>query len=81
MGILRKLRVMASGNRSARSWYELAVSAVVVSAVVILARFVWVYPAVYVPRWISASASLSTALVASSNTSTAGSAASWPDSA
>jgi CPA1 family monovalent cation:H+ antiporter len=34
---------------------ELVVSAVVVSAVVILSRFVWMYPATYVPRWVSAS--------------------------
>jgi Na+/H+ antiporter len=31
---------------------ELAVSAVVVAAVVIVARFVWTYPAIYVPRWL-----------------------------
>jgi CPA1 family monovalent cation:H+ antiporter len=32
---------------------ELAVSALVVCAVVIIARFVWVFPATYVPRWLS----------------------------
>jgi NhaP-type Na+/H+ or K+/H+ antiporter len=32
---------------------DLAISAVVISAVVIVARFVWVFPAVYVPRWLS----------------------------
>ena len=31
---------------------ELAVSAAVVSAVVIAARFVWMYPATYLPRWL-----------------------------
>ncbi len=31
---------------------ELAVSAVTVSAVVIVARFVWIYPATYLPRWL-----------------------------
>jgi CPA1 family monovalent cation:H+ antiporter len=31
---------------------ELALSAAVVSAVVILARFVWMYPATYLPRWL-----------------------------
>ena len=31
---------------------ELAISAAVVSAVVIVARFVWVFPAVYLPRWL-----------------------------
>ena len=31
---------------------ELAVSAATVSAVVIVARFVWIYPATYLPRWL-----------------------------
>jgi Na+/H+ antiporter len=31
---------------------ELAVSAAVVSAVVILTRFVWMFPATYLPRWL-----------------------------
>jgi hypothetical protein len=31
---------------------ELAVSAAVVCAVVILTRFVWMYPATYLPRWL-----------------------------
>ena len=31
---------------------ELVVSAIVVSAVVILTRFLWVYPATYLPRWL-----------------------------
>jgi len=31
---------------------ELAVSALAVSAVLILARFVWMFPATYLPRWI-----------------------------
>ncbi|HEX4267078.1 MAG TPA: Na+/H+ antiporter [Steroidobacteraceae bacterium] len=34
---------------------ELAISAVVVSAVVIAARFAWMFPATYVPRWLSPS--------------------------
>src|SRR4029077_9109887 len=34
---------------------ELVASAALVSAVVIVARFVWMYPAIYVPRWLSAS--------------------------
>jgi Na+/H+ antiporter len=34
---------------------ELVASAAVVSAVVIVARFVWTYPAIYVPRWLSPS--------------------------
>jgi monovalent cation/hydrogen antiporter len=33
---------------------ELAISAGVVSAVVIVARFVWMYPATYLPRWLFA---------------------------
>jgi CPA1 family monovalent cation:H+ antiporter len=32
---------------------ELVISALVVCAVVIVARFVWIYPATYVPRWLS----------------------------
>src|SRR6202040_3220576 len=32
---------------------ELAISAAVVCAVVIVARFVWMYPATYIPRWLS----------------------------
>lgn len=31
---------------------ELAISAAVVSGVVIMTRFVWVYPATYLPRWL-----------------------------
>src|SRR6202040_59265 len=31
---------------------ELAVSAAIVSAVVIVTRFVWMYPATYLPRWL-----------------------------
>ena len=34
---------------------ELVASAAIVSAVVIVARFVWMYPAIYMPRWLSAS--------------------------
>src|SRR5579863_6315898 len=34
------------------SMSELTVSAALVSAVVIVARFVWVYPATYLPRWL-----------------------------
>jgi CPA1 family monovalent cation:H+ antiporter len=37
---------------SGMSVSELAISAAVVSAVVILARFVWMYPATYLPRWL-----------------------------
>ena len=31
---------------------ELAISAAVVSAVVIMTRFIWMYPATYLPRWL-----------------------------
>jgi monovalent cation/hydrogen antiporter len=31
---------------------ELAISAAIVSAVVIVARFIWMYPATYLPRWL-----------------------------
>jgi monovalent cation/hydrogen antiporter len=34
------------------SWRELLVSAVVTSLVVIATRFIWMYPATYIPRWI-----------------------------
>jgi hypothetical protein len=34
------------------SWSELAFSAVVTSLVVIATRFIWMYPATYIPRWI-----------------------------
>jgi monovalent cation/hydrogen antiporter len=34
------------------STVELAISAAIVSAVVIVARFVWMYPATYLPRWL-----------------------------
>ena len=37
------------GNHSAS---ELALSAAIVSAVVILTRFIWMYPATYFPRWL-----------------------------
>jgi monovalent cation/hydrogen antiporter len=34
------------------SVYDLVLSATVVTAVVILTRFVWMYPATYLPRWL-----------------------------
>jgi Na+/H+ antiporter len=34
------------------SMSDLAISAAVVSAVVITARFIWMYPATYLPRWL-----------------------------
>jgi monovalent cation/hydrogen antiporter len=34
------------------SLHELVLSAAVVSAVVIVARFIWMYPATYLPRWL-----------------------------
>ncbi len=34
------------------SWRDLLVSAVVTSLVVIVTRFIWLYPATYIPRWI-----------------------------
>ncbi|MGH8206795.1 MAG: cation:proton antiporter, partial [Steroidobacteraceae bacterium] len=46
-------RTLAAGMRG-YSIAELASSAATVSAVVILARFVWMYPATYLPRWLSA---------------------------
>ncbi len=41
-------------NIAGRSWRELAISAALVSAVVIATRFIWLYPATYIPRWVSA---------------------------
>jgi monovalent cation/hydrogen antiporter len=38
---------------SSYSTAELVISAAVVCAVVIVARFVWTFPAIYVPRWLS----------------------------
>jgi CPA1 family monovalent cation:H+ antiporter len=35
------------------TWPRLILSAVVLCVVVIAARFIWVYPATYVPRWLS----------------------------
>jgi CPA1 family monovalent cation:H+ antiporter len=34
---------------------ELAIATVVTTAIVIVARFVWVFPATYIPRWVSPS--------------------------
>jgi monovalent cation/hydrogen antiporter len=34
------------------STYEIVFSATVVSAVVIVSRFIWMYPATYLPRWL-----------------------------
>jgi CPA1 family monovalent cation:H+ antiporter len=34
------------------SIFDLAISATLVSAVVIIARFAWMYPATYIPRWL-----------------------------
>ena len=44
-------RTLFSGIRP-YSIFELAMSAIVVCAVVIVTRFVWVYPAAYLPRWL-----------------------------
>ncbi|MEO8464971.1 MAG: Na+/H+ antiporter [Gammaproteobacteria bacterium] len=45
-------RALADGLH-AHSWRELAVSGLVVCGAIILARFVWVFPGVYLPRWLS----------------------------
>ncbi len=37
---------------AAYSFSDLALSALLVCAVVIVARFVWIYPATYLPRWL-----------------------------
>jgi monovalent cation/hydrogen antiporter len=46
-------RVFASAFKSYPA-LQLILSAFIVSLAVIVARFVWMYPATYVPRWISA---------------------------
>jgi len=46
-----QLRTMIAAIRGF-SISDLAVSALVVTAVLIVARFVWVYPTVYLPRWL-----------------------------
>jgi monovalent cation/hydrogen antiporter len=43
------------GSISMYSLRELAFSGLVICAVVIVARFVWIYPATYLPRWLSPS--------------------------
>ena len=35
------------------SLYDLLVATAIITAIVVIARFVWVFPATYVPRWIS----------------------------
>jgi monovalent cation/hydrogen antiporter len=45
-------RSLIAGS-SSYSASELAISAAVVCIVVIVARFVWMYPATYIPRWLS----------------------------
>jgi CPA1 family monovalent cation:H+ antiporter len=47
-------RTLVAGMKS-YAVSELAVSAAVVCAVVIVTRFVWVFPATYLPRWLVAS--------------------------
>ena len=51
-GLQARAVLTAVGGYSAS---ELAVSGLIVSAVVIVARFVWIYPATYLPRWLIAS--------------------------
>jgi CPA1 family monovalent cation:H+ antiporter len=48
-GLQARTLLDRSGGLSAR---ELLVSAAVISVVVIVARFVWVFPATYLPRWL-----------------------------
>jgi CPA1 family monovalent cation:H+ antiporter len=48
-GLQARTLIMGLG---AYSFPVLAVSAAVVSAVVILARFLWIFPATYLPRWL-----------------------------
>jgi Na+/H+ antiporter len=48
-GLQARALIAGIGNYSIA---ELAISAAIVSAVVIIARFVWIYPATYLPRWL-----------------------------
>jgi CPA1 family monovalent cation:H+ antiporter len=48
-GLQARILIDRIGDLSAR---ELLGSAVVISGVVIVARFVWVFPATYLPRWL-----------------------------
>jgi CPA1 family monovalent cation:H+ antiporter len=48
-GLQARSLMNAVGSYSA---FQLAVSATVVTAVVIIARFIWMYPATYLPRWV-----------------------------
>jgi CPA1 family monovalent cation:H+ antiporter len=47
-GLQARSLMNAVGSYSA---FQLAVAATVVTAVVIVARFIWMYPATYLPRW------------------------------
>jgi monovalent cation/hydrogen antiporter len=48
-GLQARALIAGIGNHSMS---ELVISAALVCAVVIVARFVWVYPAIYLPRWL-----------------------------
>lgn len=48
-GLQARSLIARMGHYSA---VELIIPAVTVSAVVILARFIWIYPATYLPRWL-----------------------------
>jgi Na+/H+ antiporter len=45
-------RALASGIGTAEMW-PVIIAALVVTAVVIVTRFMWMFPAIYVPRWLS----------------------------
>ena len=38
---------------NAVSWHDMALAVLSTVAVVVAARFIWVYPAIYLPRWLS----------------------------
>jgi monovalent cation/hydrogen antiporter len=44
-------RTLIAGIHGA-SWYDLTISAVVVCSAIIAARFIWMFPATYLPRWL-----------------------------
>ena len=45
---------MFAGNVAAEGWQRLTLSALLVTGVVVVVRFVWVFPAAYIPRLIPA---------------------------
>jgi Na+/H+ antiporter len=45
-------RALLGAFNTYETW-QLVLSALLISAVIIIARFIWMYPAIYLPRWLS----------------------------